>query len=121
MLMARDYVIALIWKTLNIKKSNDFEVAINNLHAKDIVFADFHDSNILVIKEKYNRISTCQIDRRFLNIKVVTPLDAIIKNNDPETMEYEEVELSIETSSSIIITQRKSIEGLKNVNQMHQN
>ncbi|CAI2192139.1 1369_t:CDS:2 [Funneliformis geosporum] len=39
---------------------NDIEVAVNNLYAKDIVFADLRNSNILVIKdddEKYSKYS----------------------------------------------------------------
>ena len=55
-----------------------------------------------------------------LQIKVVTPLEADLKNCDPETMEFDKVEPSIDTSASIIIQQRKTIDGLRNLNEMHQ-
>ena len=56
-----------------------------------------------------------------LNIKVITPIEADCLNEDPVRMKYDEVEPSINTSSSIIIQQRKTIDGLKSINQMHQN
>jgi hypothetical protein len=59
-----------------------------------------------------------------MNIKVVTPSEADAKNlerDDAENMTCDEIEPKIDTSSSIIVQQRKTIEGLKSVNQMHQN
>ncbi|CAI2190046.1 9701_t:CDS:2 [Funneliformis geosporum] len=38
---------------------NDIEVAVNNLYAKDIVFADLRNSNILVIKDDDEKYSKC--------------------------------------------------------------
>ena len=58
-----------------------------------------------------------------LNIKVVTPLEAECRNlnEDPETMDDGEIEPSIDTFSSVIVKQRKTIDGLKCLNEMHQN
>jgi len=59
-----------------------------------------------------------------MNIKVVTPFEAEsinLKKDDAESMTCDEIEPSIDTSSSIIVQQRKTINGLKSVNQMHQN
>ncbi|CAI2194497.1 14828_t:CDS:1, partial [Funneliformis geosporum] len=41
---------------------NDIEVAVNHLHAKDIIFADLRDSNILVIKDDDENYSGMLVD-----------------------------------------------------------
>ena len=56
-----------------------------------------------------------------LNIKVVTPVEAESRNLNEDIMKYDEVVPSIDTSSSVIIQQRKTIEELKAVNKMQQN
>ena len=59
-----------------------------------------------------------------MNIKVVTPSEMNAKKlerDNAESMTCDEIELIINTLSYIIVQQWKTIEGLKSINQMHQN
>ena len=84
-------------------------------------FVNFESNFISMMKTLSFTVKRVEAMEASLNIKVITPIEADCLNDDPERMEFDEVEPSINTSSSIIAQQSKTIDGLKSINQMHQN
>lgn len=87
-------------------------------------FAALNDNLCFLVKSLNFTVQCVAAIENSMNIKVVTPSEAEAANlnkDEAESMTCDEIEPKIDTSSSIIVQQRKTIEGLKSVNQMHQN